>query len=510
MHAMNADRDFDVLIIGAGLSGIGSACHLAREFPQLRVALLERRRDLGGTWDLFRYPGVRSDSDMGSFGYDFRPWNEARMLADGPSIREYIRATAQDYGVDRKVRYGLRVRRAEWSSSVGRWTVTAVGEADGQQQNYTGTYIVGCSGYYDYDAGHLPAFPGQENFAGLRIHPQQWPHDFDYADKRIVVIGSGATAVTLVPALAAKAEHVIMLQRSPSYYYSLPLVDHFVEGLARRLPARWVYAQARRRNILIGRLLYVACRRYPSLMRRFLLAQVRKQVGPNVDMRHFTPRYQPWDERLCIVPNSDLFRAIRSGRASVETDTIATFTKDGIRLTSGKELAADVIVTATGLELQMLGGAELVVDGRPQEAREKLIYKGVLIQDIPNFVWVFGYTNAAWTLKADLSGRYFCRLLRYMGDNGRQGFVARDRNNSATQESIMDSLQSGYVRRNHERIPRQGKALPWRVLTDYAHDRKVLLGDPVDDGILEWLQAPHERSPSSDSATAGGPLTVSA
>jgi monooxygenase len=483
-------EQFDVLIIGAGLSGIGTACQLSAEHPNKTVAVLERRERLGGTWDLFRYPGVRSDSDMYSFGYEFRPWQDLKVMADGPSIRQYIADTAAEYGVDSKIHYGLKIVCANWSSSQGRWTVNALHEATGETRSYTCTYLISCTGYYNYDAGYQPTFPGLDEFEGQCIHPQQWPEGLDYTGKRVVVIGSGATAVTLVPTMAAQAAHVTMLQRSPSYIFSLPGFDKISEVLGRFLPDEWVYKFARKRNIAVQRYLYLACRRWPDQMRRFLLWQVRRHVGPSVDMTHFTPRYMPWDERLCAVPDGDLFKAVASGEASIVTDQIETFTPKGILLKSGQELEADLVVTATGLDIQMLGGMELSVDGQPHKLHDQMTYKGVLVENIPNLAWVFGYTNAPWTLKSDIAGAYLCRLFKHMDDNGHTVATPRDLEDCAMDIGMLDQLQSGYVQRAKDTLPRQGAKHPWQVLMHYGKDSEMLLDDAVDDGLLQFDTVP--------------------
>ncbi|MFG2825545.1 flavin-containing monooxygenase [Kitasatospora sp. NPDC048365] len=475
-----------VLIIGAGLSGIGVACRLRREFPERDFAILERREAIGGTWDLFRYPGIRSDSDMFSFGYEFRPWDELKVLADGASIREYVAATAAEFGVDKAIRHGLKVLAADWSSERREWTVTALREATGESETWTCSFLVTCTGYYDHDRGHLPEFPGIDRFEGVRIHPQHWPEDFDHAGRKVVVIGSGATAVTLVPAMADTAEHVTMLQRSPSYVFSLPSIDRITAVQRMFLPHSLVHRMTRARNIRMQRVLFRTARRFPGAVRRLLLAGVRRRVGKDFDMAHFSPRYDPWDERLCAVPDGDLFTALRSGRASVVTDTIETFTPTGIRLASGRELAADVVVTATGLELQALGGARISVDGEVRDLHEVCTYKSVMLEGIPNLAWVFGYTNASWTLKVDLAAAYLVRLLRHLDTIGRTVAVPVDRGANATGDGVVDSLSSGYIQRAKHVMPRQGRDFPWRMVMDYKHDRKVLLSDPVDDGVLEF------------------------
>ncbi|MEU0506006.1 NAD(P)/FAD-dependent oxidoreductase [Nocardia sp. NPDC005998] len=482
---MNAQH-FDVLIIGAGLSGIGTASQVAAAFPDKTIAVLERRERLGGTWDLFRYPGIRSDSDMYTFGYKFRPWRDLTVLADGGSIREYIADTARQFGIDEKIHYGRKVVTADWSTPESRWTVTTLDEATGQTRIFTCGYLVSCTGYYNYDAGYLPAFPGVERFDGRCIHPQHWPEDLDYSGKKVVVIGSGATAVTLVPAMARDAQHVTMLQRSPSYVFSLPAFDRISQVLGRFLPQDWVYAMGRKRNIVIQRQLYRACRRWPRQMRRFLLWQVRRNLGDSVDMSHFTPNYLPWDQRLCAVPDGDLFRVLASDDASIVTDRIDTFTEQGILLQSGRELEADIIVTATGLDIQMLGGMALSVDGEPHELHDRMTYKGLLVESIPNLAWVFGYTNAPWTLKSDIAGAYLCRLFKHMDDHGHTVATPRDIENSATDDGILDSLESGYVQRAKNTLPRQGSKPPWKVLMNYEQDSKMLLDDPIDDGLLRF------------------------
>lgn len=487
---------YDVLVIGAGLSGIGTACHIAKACPEKRLAILERRKNMGGTWDLFRYPGIRSDSDMFSFGYAFRPWNALKVLADGASIRKYIQATAEEFGVANKVRYGVKVVSADWSTEFKRWKVVALDEASGQSHEYTCSWLIGCTGYYNHDVGFKPEFPGEERFKGIKIHPQFWPESLDYSGKKVVVIGSGATAVTLVPSMASRAGHITMLQRSPSYIYSVPAFDQLTARLAKVLPSDWAYSLARRRNIWVYRSVYVACCRWPKLMRRFLLSHVRKHVGPDVDMRHFTPNYMPWDERLCAVPGADLFKALREGKASIETDHIHSFTENGILLKSGKKLDADIIVTATGLRMQMLGGMSLSVDGRPRSIGKSVTYKGVLIEGLPNFSWMFGYINAPWTLKMDIAADYLCRLFRYMDERRLAVVVPRDNSGNGLNESILDSLKSGYVKRDATLLPRQGKASPWRVLMDYKRDKKMLLVDSIDDTCLHFTPA-NARAPVS-------------
>ena len=480
---------FDVLIIGAGLSGIGMACQLSKECPSKRVAILERRQRIGGTWDLFRYPGIRSDSDMVTFGYSFRPWRQNKVLAEGPEIRQYIEDTAREHGVDRWIRYGTMIEGASWSTEHRCWTVHARDEASGEKLSFTCKQLVSCTGYYNHDQGYLPAFPGQEQFKGLRIHPQQWPEDLDYRGKRIVVIGSGATAVTLIPAMCDKASHITMLQRSPSYVMTVPGYDKLAAALGYVLPSSWVYGFARWRNLRLQQGIYKAARRWPRQVRSWLLNHVQKQVGREVDMQHFTPKYNPWDERLCAVPDGDLFRVLREGKASVVTDQIKTFTENGILLQSGKHLDADIIITATGLQLQSLGGMRLSMDGAPVEPGKLMTYKGVLLEDVPNFAYLFGYTNAPWTLKVEMSADYLCRLWQHMDAVGCDVMTPRAPAGQKLDESVLGSLQSGYAQRGQSLLPRQGRSLPWRVLNNLKVDRDMLLHDAVTDAALE-LRAP--------------------
>jgi monooxygenase len=479
-------EQYDVLIIGAGLSGIGMACHLARDCPGKRVGILERRKAIGGTWDLFRYPGIRSDSDMFSFGYQFRPWHALKVLADGPSIRQYVGDTAREYGVDKKVQFGLKTTHAAWSSEQALWTVTALDETSGEERSFTTRVLISCTGYYNYDQGYLPSFPGEERFQGQRIHPQHWPEQLDYRGKRVVVIGSGATAVTLVPAMCGDAAHVTMLQRSPSYIFSVPGYDKISAVLNKVLPDKWVYGMARQRNIFIQRALYKAAKRWPKQVRSWLLSSVRKNLGKDYDMRHFTPSYNPWDERLCAVPDADLFAAIKSGKASVVTDHIETFTERGIKLKSGQELEADIIVTATGLQIQLFGGMEVTVDGHAGDSSQLMTYKATLVQNVPNMAYILGYTNAPWTLKADIASRYVCRVIKHMDATGATTFVAQAPEGEMQEDNIFGALGSGYVQRAKSVLPRQGRDLPWKVLHNYEKDRPMLLQDPIEDGALQF------------------------
>lgn len=475
---------YDVLIIGAGLSGVGMACRLATACPDKRVGILERRHAIGGTWDLFRYPGVRSDSDMFTFGYAFRPWNELKVLADGPAIRDYVVATAREYGIEAKIRFGLTTTHASWSSTDACWTVTAVDER-GAKQVFTARFFVGCTGYYAYDCGYVPPFPDLDRYQGRFVHPQQWPDDLDWEGKRVLVIGSGATAITLVPALARKAGHVTMLQRSPGYVFSVPSRDAISAALLRVLPERVVYAMARRRNIALQRLLYRAAMRWPKPIRSLLLASVRRRLDGSATLDDFSPSYDPWTQRLCVVPDNDLFDALRAGKASVCTDSIAGFTETGVRLSSGATIEADVVVSATGFHLQVLGGMTLDVNGVTRDPGTLLTYKGVLLDGMPNAAVLFGYINASWTLKVDLAAQYVCRLLQRMDERAVDVVVPRAPPGQALDVCILDALTSGYVTRGEAALPRQGREAPWRVTHRYEVDRRVLLDDPVDDGWLE-------------------------
>jgi monooxygenase len=475
----------DVLIVGAGISGIGAAHHLQTRCPDRSYAILESRADLGGTWDLFRYPGVRSDSDMYTLGYSFRPWTRPQAIADGPAILRYLRETAQCYGIDRRIHFRHRVRCAAWSSDDARWTVEAVRGDSGETLTYTCNFLFMCSGYYRYSAGYTPEFRGTESFRGRIVHPQHWPADIDYAGKRVVVIGSGATAVTLVPALAETAAHVTMLQRSPTYVVSMPSRDHLAAWLRSRLPARAAYAVTRWRNVLLGALFFWYCRRFPERAKALLVEGGAKAL-PGIDVaRHFTPRYNPWDQRLCLVPDGDLFDAIKAGRASVVTDEIECFEPQGLKLRSGAELEAELIVTATGLELQLLGGVELSVDGARIDPSATFAYKGMMLSGVPNLALSMGYTNASWTLKCDLTCEYVCRLLNYMAEHGYTRCCARAPAASAPRLPMLD-FSSGYVRRAIAKFPKQGTRRPWKLYQNYLLDLVTLGYGRLEDHVMEF------------------------
>jgi cation diffusion facilitator CzcD-associated flavoprotein CzcO len=471
---------FDVLIVGAGLSGVGAACHLQERRPGTSYAILEAREAIGGTWDLFRYPGIRSDSDMFTLGYSFRPWENAEAIADGPSIRRYIEETARDHGVDERIRFGHRVVRAEWSSADSRWTVRDE-VTGGEPVTLTCGFLFWCSGYYRYDAGYTPHLEGRERFAGPVIHPQHWPEDLDYTGKRVVVVGSGATAVTLVPAMAGRARHVTMLQRSPSYIVSLPGQDRLAQLLGRLLPAKATYAAVRFKNVLRMLVSYRLSRRRPQLMKRLIRAGLEHQLPAGFDVdTHFTPRYDPWDQRLCLVPDGDLFRALGDGSASIVTDRIETFTESGIRLASGLELEADVIVVATGLEMELFGGATVAVDGREVDFAQTVAYKAMMFSGVPNLALALGYSNASWTLKCDLVAEYVCRLLAHMDEHGYRQVTPVAPDPSERLEPVVN-LTSGYVQRAAARLPRQGARPPWRVHQNWFKDLWLFRRSPVDD-----------------------------
>jgi cation diffusion facilitator CzcD-associated flavoprotein CzcO len=489
----------DVLIVGAGLSGVGAGYHLQANCPDKSYAILEARDCIGGTWDLFRYPGIRSDSDMFTLGYSFRPWRETKSIAEGSSILSYVRQTASDYGIDQKIRFHHRVVRAEFSTTDARWTVEAQRSDTQESVRLSCDFLLICSGYYRYDEGFTPAFEGVERFAGRIVHPQQWTEDIDYAGKRVVVIGSGATAVTLVPAMAQSAAHVTMLQRSPSYIVSLPAEDPLARAL-RRVPARLAYPIMRWKGVLLTMLSFQLSRRRPALVKAMVRRGIERRLPPGYDIdTHFKPRYDPWDQRLCLVPDGDLFEAIGAGRASVVTDHIETFTETGLRLASGAELEADLIVTATGLNLLALGGMQLAVDGDEVELAQTMSYKGMMLSGVPNMAMALGYTNASWTLKCDLTCEYVCRLLNHMDEHGYRQCVPQNHDPSIVEQPFID-FSSSYVLRSIDQFPKQGSKAPWRLHQNYALDIASLRFGAIEDGAMQF-------SGTTDGAT-GRPLSV--
>lgn len=485
---MDTENFFDVVVVGAGLSGVAAGYHLQHECPGRTYVVLESRQAIGGTWDLFRYPGVRSDSDMYTLGYGFRPWTSNASFAPGPAIRDYVAATAKENGIDRRIRFGHRVTGASWDSAQARWTVTvATGDGD---THFSCRFLFFCSGYYDYEQGHDPDFPGKDSFKGPIVHPQHWPQDLDYAGKRVVIVGSGATAVTLVPEMAAKAAHVTMLQRSPTYILALPAQDRIAAAWRRWFPSRLAHPMIRWKNILLSMAIYQYSRLRPEAVARFIRRSASELAGPGLDVeRHLKPSYNPWDQRLCIAPDADLFRAIRSGRASIVTGGIERFTAGGIRLASGEELPADVIVTATGLKLKVVGGAKLTVDGKPVDLSQTFSYRGMMVSGVPNLAAASGYTNASWTLKCELIARYVCRLLNHMEREGHDICMPAQPQAGSLQARPAIELTSGYVQRSAALLPRQGDRKPWRNYQNYLKDLMLLKFARLRDGAMLFGRA---------------------
>ena len=478
--------DFDVLIIGAGISGIGIGVHLTQKSPNKRFAILERRETIGGTWDLFRYPGIRSDSDMSTFGYEFKPWTGSKVLADGTSIRHYVNQTASEYNMLEKVHFNRQVKTANWSSEKKLWQLDVFNSADNKTEQWTADFLLGCTGYYNYDAGFKPDFPQENKFKGQIVHPQHWPHDLDYSNKKVVIIGSGATAITLVPAMADTAAHVTMLQRSPTYIAAVPSIDKLYVKMKKVMPEKLAYSLTRVRNIAMQRLIYKLALEKPEMMKKILLKGVRVRVGKDVDMKHFTPTYNPWDQRLCAVPDGDLFKVIKKGKASIETDQIDHFTENGILLKSGKQLEADIIVSATGLNIQILGGVKATIDGVPISTKDHMLYKGILLSDVPNAAIIIGYTNASWTLKVDVAANYLTRLFNYMDKKKYKVVIAKAAADELTNDAIMGSLSSGYIQRALSVMPRQGKSEAWRVSMNYLKDKADLRRSSFENEILSF------------------------
>jgi monooxygenase len=483
-YRKSAEDSLDILIIGAGLSGIGAARHLQKHCPSKRWEIVDSRNAVGGTWDLFRYPGVRSDSDMYTLGYNFMPWKERKAIADGADIRSYIERAADEGHIKDNLQLGQRVTTANWVSAEALWHVTLCSSRDGAETTKRARFIYFCSGYYSYTQAHQPEFAGQGDFAGRLIHPQFWPQDLDYSGKKVVVIGSGATAVTLVPEMAKTAAHVTMLQRSPSYVISRPSVDKIALALDKLLPSRWAYAVTRWKNVLMGMYFYSVSKRKPAKVKEYLLGLIRKEMGSSYEVgKHFSPNYGPWDQRVCAVPDSDLFNQIKAGRATIVTDTIERMTGQGILLTSGQEIAADVIVTATGLKLSALGDVAISKDELPYVLSDSMAYKGLMLSDLPNAALAFGYINASWTLRADLTSEYVCRLLNHM-DRYSYRVVYPKADPTVAPQAFM-SLSSGYVQRSQEQLPKQGDRAPWKVKPSYWADLMLLRWSKLEDGVLQ-------------------------
>jgi cation diffusion facilitator CzcD-associated flavoprotein CzcO len=482
-----SEKIVDLLIAGAGISGIGMAVHLKRECPDRSFTMFEQRDDIGGTWSLFNYPGVRSDSDMQTLGFDFEPWTEQKAIADGPSILNYLKRITNKYQLRKDIQFGSKIIAASWSSEEALWTLT-IENKQGRQSTQRGRFLFMGTGYYDYEQGHAPVFKGREDFAGELVHPQFWPQDLDFAGKKVIVIGSGATAVTLLPAMAKTAEHVTMLQRTPTWYAVRPSEDKIANGLRKIMPEQWAYNIIRVRNVWLQRLLYKYARSKPKRVIKWLMKDVHKALGSEPDSKDFTPPYNPWEQRLCLVPDGDMFTAIKEGRASIQTDHIDHFTKSGIQLTSGKHLEADVIVSATGLKLAMAGKVAFSIDGTKANFAEHFYYKGCMFSNVPNMAIVFGYLNASWTLKADIVSHYVCRLFKQMEQSKSDIVNPVLEEPNALKEEVMYDFSSGYIERANDILPRQSTTMPWRITQDYLFEKNVLLKEPVDDGILRFIQ----------------------
>ena len=479
----------DVVVVGAGLSGIGAGYHLQTMSPDRSYVILEGRDGLGGTWDLFKYPGIRSDSDMHTLGFSFKPWTEAKSIADGPSILQYLKQTVAQFGIDKNIRYGQLVTKAEWSTDDAQWTVTSTNKATGASNTITCSFLFMCSGYYSYKKGHTPEFAGRERFKGTVVHPQDWPTDLDYAGKRVVVIGSGATAVTIVPSMADKAAHVTMLQRSPTYMVSRPDHDVMANRMRKVLPPKMAYNLTRFKNTWRQQLVYNKTRTDPDKVKQLLLGGIKMELGADYDIaKHFTPAYNPWDQRLCLVPNGDFFKSMREGKASVVTDHITSFTETGIQLASGEHLDADIIITATGLELVTLGEMDFFVDGSQVDFAKTWTYKGFAYSEIPNLASTFGYINASWTLRSDLTAEYVCRLLNHMRKKGVAQCTPRlrEQDHNMKERPWIDGFSSGYMQRMMHRMPRQGDHEPWINPQNYRRDKKMFKHSPIDDGVMQF------------------------
>ena len=474
----------DVLIIGAGISGISAAHHLRERCPDKSFEILERRDDIGGTWDLFRYPGIRSDSDMYTLGFSFRPWRDRQAIADAPSIMKYLRAAVADEKLEEKIHFGKKAVAASWSSSDNKWTLTVEDKATGETEQRSCNFLHLCSGYYNYDKGYRPDFAGEENFEGPIIHPQFWPEDLDYTGKKVVVIGSGATAITLVPAMAQKAAHVTMLQRSPSYIVARPAQDVVANFLNKYLPSRLAYGIVRWRNVLLGKWFFAYCRHFPDRAKNAILKLAREEVPENFDVdKHLVPNYNPWDQRLCLAPNGDFFESLRAGTSSITTDHIENFTREGIKLKSGETLDADIVVSATGLDLSFFGNIQITVDNKPIRAGDTVNYKGMMFSGVPNLASSFGYTNASWTLRCDLTSKYVCRMLNYMTRKNYQRAMPTIEASDIDETPLLD-FSSGYITRKYEELPKQGKRAPWQMYQNYVRDIFATRFSKLNDGAM--------------------------
>ena len=488
------EKQIDILIVGAGISGIGVAAHLSKNSPQRSFEIIERRESFGGTWDLFKYPGIRSDSDMSTFGFNFKPWQSSKVLADGASIKGYVAEVVEEYKLKEKIRFNHRVRTANYDSSIKKWIIE-VEDSSGKLNTWQANFVIGCTGYYNYDQGYQPDFPNKEAFKGQFINPQFWPENLDYTGKKVLIIGSGATAITLVPAMVkGGAGHVTMLQRSPTYIATVPSVDFVYEKMRKILPEDVAYKLTRARNIGMQRGIYALAQKQPNILRKLLLKSIEIQLKGKVDLKHFTPSYNPWDQRLCVVPDGDLFKILRTGKASVETDHIEKITETGVQLKSGKHLDADIIVSATGLEIQILGGIKATIDGKPMNTSQHMLYKGVMVSDVPNMAMIIGYINASWTLKVDIAAEYISRLVNYMDQKGFDEVIPQGDATELLEDTVMGSLSSGYIARAADVMPKQGKHAPWKVTNNYLADRKELKNAKFDDSVLKF----HKRETQTE------------
>lgn len=483
-----AEEHFDVLVVGAGVSGIAAGYHLQKRCPDRSYAILEAREAMGGTWDLFCYPGIRSDSDMYTFGYAFRPWTSGKVFADGPAIRHYVKDTAERHDIESHIRYRHRVVSADWDGKSARWTVTVERGEEGARAVYTCGFLMMCSGYYRYDKGYLPAFEGMEDFTGRIVHPQHWPEDLDYAGKRVAIIGSGATAVTLVPAMAETAAHVTMVQRSPSYIAARPMRDRIADGLRKVLPGGLAYRLTRAKNVLLTIYFYQLSQRFPEFVKRQVMKAIEKELGEDAAVgTHFNPSYNPWDQRFCLAPDGDFFQALKDGKASIRTDHIDQFTPDGLKLKSGEVVEADIIIPATGLQMLLLGGVDFRVDGAPFVAKDSFAYRGMMLSGMPNLALAFGYTNASWTLKVDLTCERVCRLLNHMKRKG-YDYVEPVAPPDLEAEPLLD-FSSGYVQRSIAEFPKQGARPPWRAYQNYIQDMLAIRYGKLEDGEVHFGEA---------------------